>query len=102
MIDVEEENLLTIKEAAEHVSKLTGKPLRRSTIYGWATRGRMGVRLETVYLGAVYTSVEAIQRFSEASAAAAVAKHEEGRFHPEPSAARHEAAMAELEAKGVF
>ena len=101
-IDVESENLLTITDAAEYLSKLTGNALKRATVYGWSTRGHMGVKLETVYLGMVYTSIEAIQRFGETAAAAAVASHEGGRFVPERSAqAQREPIMACLRAKGV-
>jgi hypothetical protein len=60
MIDVFRENIRSYSEAGQVVP---GRP-HASTFARWATRGRNGVRLETVVIGGRrYTALEALQRF---------------------------------------
>lgn len=66
MIDIESEQLLTVKAAREWLRGRTGHAPHRNTIRDWARVGLKGVVLETVRIGGlVYTSVEAMQRFSD-------------------------------------
>ena len=68
-IDIESEQLLGLKEAADYVSRRFrdrrgGRRLAISTIFRWASRGLGGVRLETTMIGGTRaTSVEALARF---------------------------------------
>jgi Protein of unknown function (DUF1580) len=60
MIDVFTEKLRSFADASK---VLPGRP-HCATIARWATKGRHGVKLETVVIGGRrYTSLEAIQRF---------------------------------------
>ncbi|REK12638.1 MAG: DUF1580 domain-containing protein [Planctomycetota bacterium] len=64
MIDLTNEHLLTLAEAA---SLLPDRP-SIATLWRWRTRGAHGRRLESIVLGGkVYTSREAIQRFARQS-----------------------------------
>lgn len=63
MIDVSQETLLKVTEAAKAI------PTRPSvaTVWRWLAKGSRGVRLESVLIGGSrYTSKEAIGRFFEA------------------------------------
>jgi hypothetical protein len=64
-INVDCEALLTFAEAARYVGKLKrAKAISLQTIWRWCTRGRRGVLLDRVYVGATpCTSKEALQRF---------------------------------------
>lgn len=69
MIDVENEHLLTMTEAARSISR---GGVHVSTLHRWHLRGCRGVRLETVLIGGRrYTSKEALQRFFARVTAAA-------------------------------
>jgi len=71
MIDLQTEKIVTLTEAAK---MLPGRPAV-STLWRWRTRGVHGIRLETRKLGhSRVTSMEAIERFSEAVTAAADGK----------------------------
>ncbi len=60
MIDIADEKLVTLAEAA----KLLPDCPSAATLWRWRTKGARGRRLESITLGGkVYTSVEAIQRF---------------------------------------
>ena len=64
MIDVNEETLLTAKDARK---ELPGRP-SINTIYRWFWKGVRGIKLESVRVGGrVYTSKEACHRFVLAS-----------------------------------
>ena len=81
-IDVQYENVIPIKDAPKHTP---GRP-HIATVNRWHIRGARGVRLETILVGGKrFTSIEAIQRFIDATTAAAdgVATVE-----PPPSAAQ--------------
>ena len=64
-INFEQEQLLTLAEAAKRVPGRTpGKPIHTATVARWATRGVRGNRLETLRIGGrLFTSVEALARF---------------------------------------
>ncbi len=60
MIDVQNEQILTLAEAAR---SLPGRP-NLATLFRWRTRGVRGVKLETILSGGRrYTSVESLRRF---------------------------------------
>lgn len=62
MIDVATESLLTLPQAA---ALLPDRP-SVATLWRWRTKGCRGRKLESISLGGkVYTSSEAIQRFSQ-------------------------------------
>ena len=66
MIDLTEETVIPIGEAAHHLPKRRGKKIHISTLYRWATSGVRGVQLETILVGGSRcTSLEALQRFSQ-------------------------------------
>ena len=96
MLDVAHEALLTLRQAA---ARIPGRAARRSihvsAVYRWAQRGVRGVVLETAPIGGtLYTSVEALQRFSEACARA------RGCFIAAQPRKAAEAAVKELERDG--
>ncbi|MBK8975073.1 MAG: DUF1580 domain-containing protein [Planctomycetes bacterium] len=64
-IDVEQESILTLAEAARYLPiRRRGKPVHVNTLRRWASRGLRGQRLETVLVGGVRcTSKEALGRF---------------------------------------
>lgn len=62
MVDLENETLLTVAEAAKRL------PTRPSacTVWRWMERGTRGIRLEYIKAGgARLTSVQALQRFAD-------------------------------------
>ena len=66
-IDVLQEELLTLAQAARRARPKGQRPAAPCTIWRWAKRGISGIRLETIYMGGTrYTSVEALQRFFDA------------------------------------
>lgn len=68
MIDIHQETLVTLSEAA---ALLPDRP-HCSTLHRWRMNGIHGVRLETVQIGRKrYTSQEALARFVQATTAAA-------------------------------
>lgn len=66
MIQVTEETMMSIADAAEWL-QTRGVTANRVTLYGWASAsGCRGVRLETLQIGKRrHTSQEALQRFFE-------------------------------------
>ena len=68
MIDLESEQVATLKEAVSLIPPIKGhKPLNPKTLYNWATKGKRGILLESVPVGGVLvTSKEAILRFFSA------------------------------------
>ena len=69
MIDIENENPITLAEAAR---TLPGGPVHVSTIHRWRMKGVRGIRLETFLRGGVRrTTNEAVRRFFAATTAAA-------------------------------
>ncbi len=67
MIDISLEEVFPLSDAPKRCNiRRRGKPLNVATFYRWAANGSRGVRLETVRVGgSLYTSLEAIRRFSE-------------------------------------
>lgn len=69
MIDVENESIITLAEAARSVP---GGAVHVSTVHRWRMKGCRGVRLETILRGGVrFTSREALARFFQQSTAVA-------------------------------
>lgn len=63
-MQVFEEDLVTLRQAAKLVPSNHGKSIHISTIHRWISRGVGGVRLESVAIGGRrYTSINAVERF---------------------------------------
>jgi hypothetical protein len=66
MIDISQENLLSLREVPHQIPcRPNGKRIHISVIYRWIQRGVQGCLLESTKIGGTtYTSMEAIQRFA--------------------------------------
>jgi hypothetical protein len=69
MIDISTEHLIRLREVPDHLPRRGSKKLHYSTAYRWASQGVRGpdsqAVLETVRTGGtIYTSVEALSRFT--------------------------------------
>ena len=66
-IDISTEQLLPPPQAAKLLpARRRGRPIHISTIHRWMSTGIRGVRLESLRIGgALHTSIEALQRFSD-------------------------------------
>ena len=96
MIDVNSETLLTVRQVARRIPGRSGKPINISAIYRWIQRGVDGKRLEAVRIGGrFYTSVEALERFSEPAGSSEAQPAER-------TSARASAAEAELRQRHGF
>ena len=74
-IDTFSETVISLDDAAKHVSKISGKKRNRALIIRWANRGVSGVRLKTICIGSeIFTSREAINAFLNESRNAKQAK----------------------------
>ena len=74
MIDLSQEDLLSLSEACASLPRIDGKRPHISTVWRWCRKGIHGVRLEHVRLGhRICTSREALSRFANALAEADVA-----------------------------
>lgn len=63
--NMNEEELVPLKEASRLLPKRNGKRTHYSTLFRWATKGAKGRKLESIMIGGVrYTSKEALGRFS--------------------------------------
>ena len=98
-IDIRDETLIPFQEAPRHIP---GKP-HLSTIHRWRLTGvRGGIKLETCLVGGRrYTSLEALQRFSNSVTSAADGG---GDLRDRPSRQRErllEEAEAELNRSGI-
>ena len=108
-IDVGNETLLSLTEAAKQVPKLNGRRVHASTIFRWCRRGLNDIRLEYVRVGRrIATSAEALNRFFNALAAADgdAPAHRHARtteLSPSRAARAHDIARAEakLEEAGL-
>ena len=70
-IDLQNEEILSINDAARSLPRIDGKRPHLSTIWRWARVGVRGVKLDYVRLGRrVCTSKEALARFAQALAEA--------------------------------
>ena len=65
MIDISQEKLKTLTEAAKDLPRRrSNRPTAISTVYRWSTKGLRGHKLETILIGGVrFTSSEALERF---------------------------------------
>ncbi len=67
-IDIQNETLVQFTHAPKHIP---GRP-HIATVHRWRLRGARGVKLESILVGGKrFTSTEAIERFIEATTAAA-------------------------------
>ena len=104
MISLADENLIAIKAVPDHVPRnsRTGKKINQATIWRWLQRGCRGVKLETVLIGGQrYTSLEALQRFAEATTAAADGTSTVTTSTPSARRKAQEKANRELDAAGI-
>lgn len=70
-INIQNETLLTLSEAARTLPRFNGKNVHSSTLWRWATVGLQGVRLDHVLVGRrMCTSLKALSRFMNALAEA--------------------------------
>lgn len=97
MIDVANEHLLTLSQAARRIPGRGGrKRIHPSCLYRWAREGVHGAVLETCVVGGTqFTSEEALQRFSEYLTAARLGPVARG-----PTAKRVATARKELHGHG--
>ncbi|MGB0715584.1 MAG: DUF1580 domain-containing protein [Phycisphaerae bacterium] len=64
-INLFNDELLTLSQAAKWIGRRTGKVPHLKTIHRWATRGLRGGKLETIRPGGViYTTERALEEFS--------------------------------------
>ena len=71
MIDLNQEELLSLSESCAALPRIDGKRPHTSTIWRWCRKGVRGVRLEHVRLGhRICTSRAALNRFANALAVA--------------------------------
>ena len=103
MINIQSETLIQFRDVPAWTKKNLGNRVSPSTIQRWRLRGARGVKLESILAGGTrYTSVEALNRFFNASTAAAEggavkAADAAGGKAPE----RISASQAYLESQGV-
>ena len=75
-IDTFKESVISLEQAAAHVSKLSGKKRNRSVILRWINRGVHGTRLPGIRIaGEVFTSKEALNEFLNRSRERAHRRH---------------------------
>lgn len=67
MIDLKHEHLIELRSVPRHLPKRpSGKRVHISAVYRWISRGVRGITLESIVIGGTrYTSIEALERFSE-------------------------------------
>ena len=67
MIDLENENLVLLKDVCRMFPGRSGRGVSLSTIWRWMLTGRKGHKLESLIVGGQrYTSKEAVHRFTAA------------------------------------
>jgi hypothetical protein len=106
MIDIKSEKLISVEEAATMLpGRKAGGRVHPITVKMWSTRGKRGVKLETILAGSRRcTSVEAMERFFQALDGAP--SGQEGLGPPRMRSARARnaavaAAVDELQRKGA-
>lgn len=68
-IDIENEKLITLAELSKLLPKVNGKRVNNSTLWRWCRKGRHGITLDYMRMGAkIVTTQEAAQRFFSALA----------------------------------
>jgi hypothetical protein len=66
--DIEQEDLISLKDVPKHLPKRNGKRMHYSTVFRWATKGARGRRLESILIGGMrYTSRAALSRFTSSA-----------------------------------
>lgn len=67
MLRLDDQDLIPIGEVQKHLPvRPGGKRIHKSVVYRWALKGVRGVRLETLHIGGrVYTSLAALQQFTQ-------------------------------------
>ena len=76
MIDTFSETVISIDDAAKHVSKISCKKRNRSVILRWINRGVSGVRLSAIRIGGeLFTSKEALNTFLNEARVAKTKRH---------------------------
>ncbi len=93
MIDISSEYLLRLREVPDHLPRRGEKKLHYSTAYRWAKRGVEGpespIILESVKIGgSVYTSLEALERFTRQRSQRVGIRHGPG-TDSSPSRSKH-------------
>ena len=64
MINIDNETILSLEDAAIYFSKLSGRSRNREVVRRWINRGCNGVVLESISIGRdVFTSKQAISRW---------------------------------------
>ena len=64
MIDIDNESILSLEDAAKYFSNLSGRRCNREVVRRWINRGCNGVVLESISVGRdIFTSKEAISRW---------------------------------------
>lgn len=103
MINIHSEQLVHVNEVPAHVPKSTsGKKVSLATCWRWIQRGCRGVKLETLLIGGKrFTSLEALQRFAEATTAAADGALPFSTSTPSARRKAHEKACRELDEAGI-
>ena len=67
-LDFRREQAIPLADVPRYVPKRRGKKVHYSTVYRWATKGARGRKLETILSGGLrYTTIEAVQRFLDAT-----------------------------------
>jgi len=99
MIDIDNEELLTLREVASlFPSARTKGQLTPATVYRWASRGIEGVVLETVRVGGVrMSSREAVKRFIDRRSGTPASERSE----PARTAERESRTNTILESRGL-
>ena len=106
MIDINEESVFSLSQAAKVLPSIDGRRPHPSTIWRWCTRGIRGVHLEHVRVGGrVCTSADALNRFVN-KLAEADSQEQSHPTSPRPRTAERRAeeisaADAELAAAGL-
>ena len=68
MIDIQSETLIPFSKLAKWTEENLGNRISPNSAHRWRLRGCRGIKLETILLGGTRTtSVEALQRFIEAT-----------------------------------
>ena len=98
MIDIQTETLVPVAKIPSHVP---GRP-HVATCWRWVQRGCRGVKLETLLVGGKrFTSLEALQRFAEATTAAADGTSSVPASTPSSRRKAHKEACRDLDAAGI-
>ena len=97
-IDIRSETVIPIGQSPKH---FPGRP-NISSVYRWFGKGSRGARLETIVVGAKrFTSIEAIERFIEATTANSTGGLSPSRSTNRQRAAAIAAAERELDKAGI-